>query len=240
MSKKENFFKGFVKENPVFVFLLGMCPALGVSSTVEAALGMGILVIFVLALSNAAISLMKNLIPDDVRIPAYIVIIASFVTIVEMLTNAYAPELAVSLGVFIPLIVVNCIILGRAESFASKNNLIDSVIDGVGMGIGFTGAVVIIGFIREVLATGAIGYGVYLPLPVTGEIRFWPEEFGISFFQVPAGAFLVLGSLLAFFAYKRNIKEAKLKAIAAEAARIAREEKAAALAAAKAKEEATV
>jgi len=118
MSKKENFFKGFVRENPVFVFLLGMCPALGVSSTVEAALGMGILVIFVLALSNAAISLMKNLIPDDVRIPAYIVIIASFVTRVEMLTNAYAPELAVSLGVFIPLIVVNCIIFGRAESFA--------------------------------------------------------------------------------------------------------------------------
>lgn len=214
MSKKDNFLKGIVKENPVFVFLLGMCPALGVSSSVEAALGMGLLVIFVLALSNVAISLVKNIIPDEIRIPSYIVIIATFVTIVQMLTNAYAPALASTLGVFIPLIVVNCIILGRAESFASKNNPLDSLIDGVGMGVGFTLAIMLIGFIREILATGAIGYGKYLPLPISGTIELFPAQYGAKYFQLPAGAFLVLGTLLAIFAAIkiRNENMAKEKA----------------------------
>ncbi len=215
MSKKENLVKGFIVENPVFVFLLGMCPALGVSSTLEASLGMGILVIFVLCLSNVAISLLKNVIPDEIRIPSYIVIIASFVTIIQMLTDAFAPALAASLGVFIPLIVVNCIILGRAESFASKNNVVDSFIDGLGMGIGFTGAVMLIGLVREVLATGAINYGVYLPLPITGTIRIFPETFGAAFFQLPAGAFLVLGALLALFSMIKinNEKNKTAKAV---------------------------
>ena len=148
MSKKENFLKGFIKENPIFVFLLGMCPALAVTSTFETALGMGLLVIFVLTGSNVVISLLRKYIPDNVRTPSYIVIIATFVTIIKMLTNAYAFPLYQSLGVFIPLIVVNCLILGRAESFASKNNVVDSAIDGVGMGLGFTFALVVIGIIR--------------------------------------------------------------------------------------------
>ncbi len=201
MSKKENFLKGFIKENPIFVFLLGMCPALAVTTYVETALGMGMLVIFVLSCSNVAISLLKNLIPDEIRIPSYIVIIASFVTIVQMLTNAYAPDLATSLGVFIPLIAVNCIILGRAESFASKNNVLDSLIDGVGMGLGFTFAITIIAFFREILATGAISYGVYLPISITGELRLFPEQFGAKLFGMPGGSFLVLGTILAIIAY---------------------------------------
>lgn len=213
MSKKDNFLKGFIKENPIFVFLLGMCPALAVTTYVETALGMGFLVIFVLACSNVVISLLKNVIPDEIRIPAYIVIIASFVTIVQMLTNAYAPALATSLGVFIPLIAVNCIILGRAESFASKNNVIDSLIDGIGMGLGFTFAITVIAFFREILATGAIAYGVYLPIPFSGEFRLFPEMYGAKFFGMPGGSFLVLGTILAIIAfikvYSQKKKEAK-------------------------------
>lgn len=211
MSKKENFLKGIIKENPIFVSLLGMCPALAVTNYVETAFGMGMLVIFVLSLSNLVISLLKNFIPDEIRIPSYIVIIASFVTVVEMLTNAFAPDLASSLGVFIPLIAVNCIILGRAESFASKNNAVDSVLDGIGMGIGFTLAVSTIAFVREVLATGAISYGVYLPLSFSGEIRFFPETYGAKFFGMPGGSFLVLGAILAFMAYVSVKKANKAK-----------------------------
>ena len=209
MSTKENFLKGIVRENPVFVFMLGMCPTLAVTSTLETAFGMGLLVIFVLSLSNMAISLVKNLIPDDIRIPSYIVIIATIVTVVQMLTNAFAPALASSLGIFIPLIVVNCIILGRAESFASKNKVLPSLVDALGMGIGFTLAASLIGIIREILATGAIGYGVYLPLPITGEFRLFPSTYGASFFAVPAGSFLVLGLILAFMAYRKSTKENK-------------------------------
>ena len=168
MTKKENFLKGFIKENPIFVFLLGMCPALAVTATFETSLGMGLLVIFVLTSSNVAISLLKKYIPEEVRTPSYIVIIATFVTVVKMLTEAYALPLYTALGVFIPLIVVNCLILGRAEAFASKNGVIDSAIDGVGMGIGFTIGLSIIGITRELLATGQIAYGVYLPLPSSG------------------------------------------------------------------------
>ncbi len=221
MNIKENFLKGIFKENPVFVFLLGMCPALAVTAFVETALGMGILVILVLIGSNIVISLMKNLIPNEIRIPAYIVIIASFVTIIEMLTNAYAGALADSLGVFIPLIVVNCIILGRAESFASKNNVFDSLIDAIGMGLGFTLAVVILAFFRELFATGAISYGVYLPIPIEGSIRLFAEDYGMTLFGVPAGAFITLGLILAVIAAFKNKmtarKEAKIKLEKAQA-----------------------
>ncbi len=212
MSIKDNFLKGIFKENPVFVFLLGMCPTLAVTAFVETALGMGVLVILVLIGSNVVISLMKNIIPNEVRIPAFIVIIATFVTIVEMLTNAFAGALADSLGVFIPLIVVNCMILGRAESFASKNNVFDSLIDAIGMGIGFTIAIVILAFFRELLATGAISYGKYLPIPVAGSFSLFPSEYGMTFFGVPAGAFVTLGLILAFIAAFKNRKQEKVLA----------------------------
>ncbi len=170
MTKKENFLKGFFKENPIFTFLLGMCPALAVTAVFETALGMGLLVIFVLTMSNIVVSLLRNLIPDEVRTPAYIVIIATFVTIVGMVSKAFAYDLYLALGVFIPLIVVNCLILGRAEAYASKNSVLDSAIDGFGMGLGFTFALVVIGVFREVLATGNVIYGEYLPFFVAEPI----------------------------------------------------------------------
>ncbi len=213
MTVKDNFLKGIFKENPVFVFLLGMCPTLAVTAFVETALGMGILVILVLIGSNIVVSLMKNIIPNEIRIPAFIVIIATFVTIVEMLTNAFAGELADSLGVFIPLIVVNCMILGRAESYASKNNVFDSLIDALGMGVGFTIAIVILAFFRELLATGGIGFGKYLPLPSTGNVTLFPSEYGMTFFGVPAGAFVTLGLILAVITMRKNQKAAKQKAV---------------------------
>ena len=173
MNKKENFFKGFVKENPIFVFLLGMCPALAVTATFETALGMGLLVVFVLTMSNIVISSVRKWIPYDLRTPSFIVIIATFVTIVRMFTFAYSMPLYEALGVFIPLIVVNCLILGRAEAFASKNNVLDSAIDGLGMGLGFTLALVIIGIFREFAATGGIMYGVYLEFFVNSPITLF-------------------------------------------------------------------
>lgn len=213
MSKWQNFTKGFFKENPIFVFLLGMCPALAVTSSVESALGMGILVILVLVGSNFAISLLKNLIPDEIRIPAYIVIIATFVTIIQLLTQAFAVDLYNKLGVFIALIVVNCIILGRAEAFASKNNPLDSVIDGVGMGIGFTMAIIIIAFFRELIATGGISYGVYLPLGVSGKLMIFNSAYAINIFTQPSGAFLTLGIILAVIAFYKNYKSSKPKKV---------------------------
>ncbi len=206
---KENFTKGFIKENPVFVYLLGMCPALAVTQSVEAALGMGILVILVLVGSNTVVSLLKNVIPDEIRIPAYIVIIATFVTMIQMLTNAFAASLAESLGVFISLIVVNCLVLGRAESYASKNGVLDSIVDGISMGIGFTLALVLIGFVRELIGTGAIAYGQNLPLPIEGSIRIIPEDFSISIFTMSPGAFLTIGLLLASFTAYSNSKNNK-------------------------------
>lgn len=228
-SIRENFMKGIIKQNPIFVFLLGMCPTLAVTTTLETALGMGILVILVLGASNVVVSLVKSLIPDEVRIPGYIVIIATFVTIIEMLTNAFAPELAESLGVFIPLIVVNCVILGRAEAYASKNNPFDSFIDGLGMGVGFTLGLVLIGVVRELLATGQIAYGTYLPLPVQGSIpvlNYIPHlitgisledmpDYWAKVFSMPPGAFITLGTLLAVFAAMGNRKKEKIKAMAA-------------------------
>ena len=242
MSKKENFLKGFFKENPIFVFLLGMCPALATTSTFETALGMGILVVFVLTMSNIVVSLLRNLIPNDVRTPSYIVVIATFVTIVGMLTEWKAYALYEALGVFIPLIVVNCLILGRAESFASKNKVIDSAIDGLGMGLGFTFALVVIGIVREMLSTGSIMYGNYLPFLVDQPIYLFTldwflggahiEDFAIPMFALPAGAFIALGFILALIQNKQVKKaekvEAERKALIAEKKRIALEKKKAA------------
>ena len=179
---------GIIKENPIFVLLLGMCPTLATTSSALNGMSMGMATLFVLTCSNIVISLLKNLIPDMVRIPAFIVIIATFVTIVQMLMNAYFPSLADTLGIFIPLIVVNCIVLGRAESFASKNNVIPSLFDGLGIGIGFTLALTILGALREFLGTGKIF-----------SMTVYPENYGSLIFVLAPGAFIVLGYLIAIF-----------------------------------------
>lgn len=186
-SSFSNLTRGIIKENPVLVMLLGMCPTLGVTTSAINGLGMGLATMFVLMMSNMAISCVKKVIPDIVRIPSFIVIIASFVTALEMLMQAYTPALYAALGIYIPLIVVNCIILGRAEAFASKNTVFQSLLDAIGMGIGFTLALVLLGSIREALGNGSV--------------------FGISFisenadplllFIMPPGAFLALGGIIA-------------------------------------------
>ena len=155
MNKLSILTKGFFKENPVLVLVLGTCPTLAVTTSVKNALGMGLATTFVLLMSNAIISLLKNVIPDKVRIPSFIVIIATFVSMIDLLIQGFLPSLASSLGIFIPLIVVNCIVLGRAEAFASKNTVGDSILDGIGMGIGFTIALTIIGTVREILGSGS-------------------------------------------------------------------------------------
>lgn len=186
MNQWKNFSKGFIKENPVFVLLLGMCPTLGTTGSAINGLGMGLATTFVLLMSNIVVSLVKNLIPDKVRIPAFIVIIATFVTIVQMAMQAYAPALYENLGLFIPLIVVNCIILGRAEAFASKNTLISSAVDGLGIGLGFAFALTILGAVRELLGSGKIF-----------DITIFPENYGMLLFILAPGAFIALGYIIA-------------------------------------------
>lgn len=186
MNQWKNFTKGIIKENPIFVLLLGMCPTLGVTSTAENGLGMGLATTFVLVMSNLVVSLIKNMIPDKVRIPAFIVVIATFVTVVEMVMQAYVPALFESLGLFIPLIVVNCIVLGRAEAFASKNNAWSSIIDGAGMGMGFAFALTLLGAIRELLGSGKLF-----------NQTIYPEEYGMLVFVLAPGAFIALGYLIA-------------------------------------------
>ncbi|MBQ2364084.1 MAG: electron transport complex subunit E [Alistipes sp.] len=189
MSKLQIITKGILKENPTFVLILGMCPTIGVTSSAINGMGMGVATMAVLIMSNMAISMIKSFVPDKVRIPAFIVVIASFVTIIEMLMKAYMPSLYESLGVFIPLIVVNCIILGRAEAFASKNGVFDSLLDGVGIGLGFTLALTAIGAVREILGSGAI-FGTPI---VEGE-----GVMPIIFILAPGG-FIVLGYLMVLF-----------------------------------------
>ena len=189
---------GIIKENPTFVLLLGMCPTLATTGSAINGMSMGVATMFVLICSNVVISLLKNLIPDMVRIPAFIVVIATFVTIIEMLMNAFVPTLADSLGIFIPLIVVNCIVLGRAESFASKNKVIPSIFDGIGIGIGFTLALTILGALREFLGTGKIF-----------SLNIYPERFGSLIFVLAPGAFIVLGYLIAAFNRLQRKKENK-------------------------------
>lgn len=179
--------KGLLKENPAFVLVLGMCPSLAVTTSAINALGMGLATTFVLLMSNMLISLLKNVIPNKVRIPAYIVVIATFVTIVDLVLKGFVPPLAESLGLFIPLIVVNCIVLGRAEAFASKNSVLDSVLDGIGMGLGFTLALFVIGSIREILGSGSF-LGLSIPFMKGNEILV---------FVLAPGAFIVLGFVMA-------------------------------------------
>lgn len=187
MSNLSNFTKGLFKENPTFVLLLGMCPTLGVTTSAINGMGMGLATAFVLVMSNLVISLVANIIPDKIRIPSFIVIIAAFVTIVDMSMAAYLPGLHASLGLFIPLIVVNCIVLGRAEAFASKNKILPSILDGLGMGLGFTMSLTILGSIREIL-----GSGKFFSLPV------YDENYGMLVFVLAPGAFIALGFLIAF------------------------------------------
>ncbi|HSO86749.1 MAG TPA: electron transport complex subunit E [Draconibacterium sp.] len=187
MNQINNFTKGFLRENPILVLLLGTCPTLAVTSSAVNGLGMGLATTFVLFMSNVFISMVKGFVPDKVRIPAFIVVIASFVTVVDLLMQAYTPGLSSQLGIFIPLIVVNCIVLGRAEAFAAKNNVYSSFIDGMGMGLGFTLALVIMGSIREMLGAGAI-FG----------FKFIPETAdGVLIFILAPGAFITLGFMIA-------------------------------------------
>lgn len=186
MNRFKIVINGIIKENPVFCLLLGMCPTLGTTTSAINGMGMGLCTTFVLICSNAVISLLKNVVPDKVRIPAFIVIIASFVTLLQLCMQAYLPSLYESLGLFIPLIVVNCLILGRAESFASRNTPIDSIFDGIGMGLGFTLGLTTLGLIRELLGSGSIfGY------------KFIGEADGMLVFVLAPGAFIVLGYLIA-------------------------------------------
>ncbi len=179
---------GIFKENPTFALVLGMCPTLATTTSAVNGMSMGLATMFVLVCSNVVISLLKNLIPDKVRIPAFIVVIATFVTIVEMLMKAYTPAIYDVLGLFIPLIVVNCIVLGRAEAFAAKNSVGLSALDGIGMGLGFTLSLTVIGIIRELLGTGTcFGMNIY------------PDNFGMLLFVLAPGAFIVLGLLMGLF-----------------------------------------
>lgn len=187
MSKLSLITKGFVKDNPTFVLVLGMCPTLATTTSAMNGLEMGLATMFVLVLSNIAISLVAPAVPDKVRIPSYIVIIATFVTVLQLLMQAYVPAVYETLGLFIPLIVVNCIVLGRAEAFANKNSVVDSACDGLGIGLGFTMSLTVIGIVREILGSGSV-FGW----------KFIPGD-GILAFVMAPGAFLVLGYLLVLF-----------------------------------------
>lgn len=186
MNKFKIILNGIITENPTFVLLLGMCPTLGTTSSALNGMSMGLATMFVLMCSNVVISVIKNLIPDKVRIPAFIVIIATFVTVLQLCMQAYLPQLYQNLGLFIPLIVVNCIILGRAEAFAAKNNPFDSLLDGIGIGLGFTLALTLLGATREILGTGKIF-----------NCTIFPEEYGALAFVLAPGAFIALGFLIA-------------------------------------------
>ncbi len=181
----KTFLNGIINENPVFVLLLGMCPTLGTTSSALNGMAMGLATMFVLTCSNVVISLLKSVIPDQVRIPAFVVVIATFVTIVQMCMEAYVPALFDTLGLFIPLIVVNCIVLGRAEAFAAKNKIFPSMLDGLGIGLGFTLALTLLGGVRELLGTGKLF-----------NLTIFPENFGSLIFVLAPGAFIALGYLI--------------------------------------------
>ncbi|WP_298612837.1 electron transport complex subunit RsxE [uncultured Odoribacter sp.] len=186
MNNLKVFTNGLFRENPTFALLLGMCPTLGVTTSATNGMGMGLATAFVLTMSNLVIALVANIIPDKIRIPSFIVIIAAFVTIVDLSMAAYLPALHASLGLFIPLIVVNCIVLGRAEAFASKNKVLPSMLDGLGMGLGFTISLTLLGAIREFL-----GGGKMFDFPI------YPDNFGMLIFVLAPGAFIALGYLIA-------------------------------------------
>lgn len=193
MNKLRLIYNGLVVDNPTFVLLLGMCPTLGTTGSAITGLSMGLATIGVLICSNVAISAIKNFVPDKVRIPCYIVVIATFVTLLQMFMAAFLPALNESLGIFIPLIVVNCILLGRAEAFASRHNVLDSCLDGIGIGLGFTVALTLLGAVRELIGSGMV-FGC----------RIYPEQYGSLVFVLAPGAFIALGFMIAIFNYFRN------------------------------------
>ena len=220
---RQSFLAPIWKANPLFVLVLGTCPALAITKSFEASFGMGLLFTFVLVFSNLIISALRKIIPDEVRIPCYIVIIATFVTITKMATEAFLPELYNSLGVFLSLLVVNCIVLGRAEAFANKNTVVNSLLDGIGNGIGYTIAICIIGLVREILGTGMLTFGnIFTFLRINGEAIRLPilkaldgsYNFSISLFTNPAGGFITLGIIMAVIAFFANKKADKEKAAA--------------------------
>lgn len=186
MNSLKLIYNGLIKENPTFVLLLGMCPTLATTTSAINGLSMGLATMFVLICSNVAISLIKNLTPDMVRIPVFVVVIASFVTVLQMCLAAYLPAVNASLGLYIPLIVVNCVILGRAEAFACKHGAFDSMMDGVGIGLGFTVALTLLGMVRELLGAGSVF-----------DIQLLPETTNMLLFILPPGAFITLGYLVA-------------------------------------------
>lgn len=214
MNNRDNFLKGLFKENPLFVAVLGMCPSLAVTTTLENAIGMGVAVFFVLVLSNFLVALLMSSkflakLVKPVRIPVYIVIIATLVTIVEMMTHAFVYNLYVSLGVFIPLIVVNCIILGRAEAFASNHTPWEAIVDGLGMSAGYAGALILISLVREIFGTGMITIWGNLQINLLSVFDFLKIQ-PIDMFTKPVGAFLTFGILLAIIYAIGNKRQAKL------------------------------
>ena len=233
---RKNFLKGLFIENPLFVSILGTCPALATTKSLEAAIGMGLLFTIVLICSNLLVSLLRKLIPDEIRTPSYIVIIATFVTIVKMMTNAFLPELYSTLGVFISLIVVNCIVLGRAEAYASKNTVFDSFIDALGMGVGYTLAIMLMAIFREILGTGTFSFGNIFTFIPAFKLQIIPVGYEISLFQTPVGAFIVFAIILAVIAFIKNRKD-EYKTYLDRQEKIRKAAEAKALAAAKAQEE---
>lgn len=226
-ERKEAFVSGIWKANPLLVSLLGMCPALAVTTNFESAIGMGILFTFVLLGSNIFVSLLRKIIPEEVTTPCYIVIIATFVTVVKMICEAFLPELYTSLGVFLSLLVVNCIVLGRSEAYASKNTVLNSTLDALGNGIGFTWAICAIALVREILGTGMITFGrvfTFIPeysLPILKLEGVY--DYSIEFFQRSLGGFLVLGIALAIIAAASSYKKNKAKVDALNAKKAAAE-----------------
>ena len=204
MADIKNFTNGLIKNNPTFVQVLGICPTLATTTSAKNALGMGVATLFALILSNIVISLIRKIVPENVRIPIYIVVIASFVTVIDLLMHGFLSELWESLGIFIPLIVVNCIIMGRAEAFASKNGVIDSIFDALGNGLGFTGSLFLIGTVRELIGNGSI-----LGINIFG------NSFKVPLLVLAPGAFLTLGLLLAMFNSIGNSKKNKQKKVGA-------------------------
>lgn len=224
MNRMQNFKNGLIKENPVFGLYLGLCSTLAITTTINNALGMGVAVIAVLILSNMIISAIRKIVPDDIRIPVYIVIIATLVKIIQMLIKAYTPALDTSLGVFIPLIVVNCIILGRAEAFASKNNIWDSALDGLGMGLGYLLAVLAMALIRQILSTGALSMtNPFNEAQVLFSLQLIPEDYTIQLFSSPLGAFMTFAFLAAGLTAYKNHAAKKAKEKEAAAAKAAKE-----------------
>jgi electron transport complex protein RnfE len=218
---KQSFLAGIIVENPLFVMVLGTCPALAITKSLEAAFGMGLLFTFVLFGSNILVSLLRKIIPDEIRTPAYIVIIATFVTVVKMFTEAYLPDLYSTLGVFLSLLVVNCIVLGRAEAFASKNGVLDATLDALGNGIGYTLAICLIALFREILGTGMLTFGkifTFIPLTKLPILKALDGsyDYSLSIFSNPAGGFIVFGIILAVIAaitnHKKEVAKAKARA----------------------------